>query len=143
MKKLVIIFLSLITAGFLVTSCSDDDEDTSTIEGKWEFYKEGLSTGGVEQLELHEHSPGCEKDFIELLSSGNYRDVFYYNEGEICTEESSTGTWSRNGNSMTIISGGETMTLTILILNDTTLKVSFPIEFEGITGNYVAEFKRP
>lgn len=143
MKKLVILFLSVLTSGLLLTSCSDDDGDGASIEGKWEFYQEGASAGGVEQLELHEHTPGCEKDFIELFSAGNYQDVFYYNDGEGCMDDSSSGIWSRNGNSLTITTGGETNTATILTLNDTTLKVSITEDFEGVPVTAIIVFRRP
>jgi hypothetical protein len=142
MKKLVVLFLSVLTSGVLLTSCSDDDEAPS-IEGKWEFYQEGISLGGVEQLELYEHTPGCEKDFVELFSGGNYQDVFHFNEGEACVEDSSTGTWSRSGNSLTITSGGESNTATIVTLNDTTLKVSITEDLGGVPITAIVVFKRP
>lgn len=142
MKKLLILFLSVVGSGVLLTSCSDDDGDSGSIVGKWEFYQEGLSVGGVEELDLYEHTPGCEKDFVELFSGGNYQDVFYYNNGEGCTEDTSTGTWSRSGNSLTITSGGETNTATIVTLNSSTLKVSITEEFEGLPITAIIVFKR-
>ena len=143
MKKLVILFLSVLTSGFMLTSCSDDDSDSNSIEGKWEFYQEGISLGGVEQLELYEHTLGCEKDFVELFSGGNYQDVFYFNDGEGCVEDISTGTWSRSGNSLTISSGGETNTATIVTLNNTTLKVSITEDLGGVPITAIVVFKRP
>jgi hypothetical protein len=144
MKKLVILFLSVVTSGFLLTSCSSSDDDESvTINGKWEFYEQGISLGGIEQLELYEHTPGCEKDFVELFSSGNYQDVFYFNDGNVCAEESSTGTWSRSGNSLTITSAGETTIATIVTLNNTTLKISITEDLGGFPITAIVVFKRP
>lgn len=143
MKKLVILFLSVLSSGLLLTSCSDDDGDGASIEGKWEFYEEGTSFMGAELLEPYEHTPGCEKDFIELFSGGNYQDVIHYNDGEGCLEDSSTGTWSRSGNTVTITSGGEANTVTILTLNDTTLKVSITEDIGGVPVTAIVVFRRP
>lgn len=143
MKKLVIVFMSVLTSGLLLTSCSDDDGDSASIEGKWEFYEEGTSFGGQEELFLYEHTEGCEKDFIEVLSEGVYQDVFYYNDGEACSEDISTSTWSRSGNTITVTTGGASETYTILTLNSSTLKIALTSEFGGVTFSDITVFKRP
>ena len=143
MKKLVVLFLSVLTSGLLLTSCSDDDGDSGSIEGKWEFYQEGFSFGGAEQLELYEHTAGCEKDFIDLKSGGNYEEVTYFNNGESCQDDIGTGTWSRSGNTISITFDGETFDGTIVTLNNTTLKVSITEDFEGVAVTAIVVFKRP
>lgn len=145
MKKLVILFLSVLTTGFLMTSCSDDDEDSATIriEGKWEFYQVGYLIDGVEQLESYTHTPGCAEDFIDFKLGGNYEEVYYSNNGGGCEVERNTGSWSKSGDVLTITNEDNTFNATILTLNSTTLKASTTYVFEGISVTDIVVFKRP
>ena len=142
MKKLLILFLSVVTSGLLLTSCSDDDESAS-INGKWEFYQTGFSFGGQEELELYEHSEGCNKDYLEFLGGGVLNDVSYFNNGETCEEFSDQGSWSKNGNTLTVTYDGESFTATIVTLDSTTLKISITEDFEGTPITVIAVLKRP
>jgi hypothetical protein len=63
------------------------------------------------------------------------KDVYYYDN---CAEEIDLGTWSRNGNTLTVNLGGETANAEILVLDSQTLKVKST--FEGVT--YIQVFKR-
>jgi len=139
MKKLVILFLSVVTSGFLLTSCSSDDESTS-INGKWEFYQLGVSFGGQEELDLYEHSEGCNKDYLEFLGGGVLKDVSYFNDGEGCEEFLDQGSWSKNGNTLTVTFEGETFNASIVTLDNSTLKLSIS---EGIGFSVIAVLKRP
>lgn len=142
MKKLLILFLSVATSGLLLTSCSDDDESAS-INGKWEFYQTGFSFGGQEELEFYEHSEGCNKDYLEFLGGGVLNDVSYFNNGESCEEFSDQGSWSKNGNTLTVTYDGETYVATIVTLDSTTLKISISDDTGGIPITVIAVLKRP
>ena len=143
MKKLVILFLSVLSSGLLLTSCSDDDGDEASINGKWEFYQTGFAFGGQEELELYEHAAGCEKDYLEFLGGGVLNDVSYFNNGESCEEFSDQGTWSKSGNTLTVTYDGESFTATIVTLDSTTLKISITEDFEGTPITVIAVLKRP
>jgi len=142
MKKLLILFLSIATSGLLLTSCSDDDESAS-INGKWEFYQTGFSFGGQEELELYEHAEGCNKDYLEFLSGGVLNEVSYFNAGEGCEESSEQSLWSKNGNTLTVTIGGESQDATILTLDATTLKIAITEDLEGVPVSVIAVLKRP
>jgi hypothetical protein len=142
MKKLVVLFLSVLTSGALLTSCSDDNEGSS-IEGKWEFYQEGFSFNGQEQLEPWDHEEGCDKDYIEFLGGGVLNEVSYFNDGESCEESSEQSLWSKNGNTLTVTIGGESQDATIATLDATTLKIVITEDFEGMPVSVIVVFKRP
>lgn len=143
MKKLVILFLCVLTSGLLLTSCSDDDGDSTSINGKWEIYQTGFAFGGQEELELYEHADGCNKDYSEFLSGGVLNDVTHFNNGEGCEEFSDQGSWSKNGNTLNVDYEGESFVATIVTLNSTTLKISISEDMGGVPVTAIAVFKRP
>ncbi|MFC4740717.1 lipocalin family protein [Flavobacterium ponti] len=121
MKKLLILFL---LASVTIVSCNkDDDSGSGSIEGNWEFSKYGGILSGQEFLVDYEHTPGCNKDFIEIKSGGAIVDHYFYDDGDGCYEESETGTWVKDGNSFLATYSGYTEGGEILELNNTTLKV--------------------
>lgn len=52
MKKITILFLSVLTLGLSVSSCSKDDDENTSIVGKWELIKQGTIISGQEALSL-------------------------------------------------------------------------------------------
>lgn len=121
MKKIVylaVAFLSL-TA---VTSCSKDDEKQASLEGKWEYLKEGVATGGQEALVDYVHQTGCTKDY-SIITATAIADYEYF--GNDCDEDVSITNYTRSGNTISVTEGGQTFNATIKTLNSTTLKVYF------------------
>ena len=137
MKKILVLFVSVFTLG--LTSCSSDDDSSSSsssnIEGKWEYYQEGVISGGTESLDTWDHDCPTKKDYIELLNGGVANDMVYWDD---CIDDVVTGTWSRSGNNLTVALGSESVSAEIMILDSTTLKVKY---VEGGT-TYVQVFKR-
>ena len=142
MKKLKIVLFSVFAMGLTLTSCSDDDSSggNASIEGKWEYFKEGMSANGQEVLTDWEHTEGCNKDYIEINDDGTYTDVYYY--GENCETDTETGTWERDGNNITVDFDGETMTGKIAKLTSSELRIEVEEDMGGQTVDYVTVFKR-
>lgn len=143
MKKVLYLFVSMLTLG-VVMSCSSDDssggDDGSGITGKWFYYQQGMIVGGEEYLYDSVEGCGGDYNYIELKSNGKIKEVWYYSSGNGCTPEvDESGTWSKNGNSFTISYEGEVYVAgEIKILDDSTLKVHYTEE-----GNtYILVFKR-
>ena len=67
MKKISILFLSLLAFAF--SSCSDDGDSSvpATIDGKWNFNKMSVTVNNVTspELDYEGNEPGCMKDYIE------------------------------------------------------------------------------
>ncbi|NDI98235.1 hypothetical protein GWA97_04025 [Flavobacterium sp. LaA7.5] len=141
MKK-VFLFAAIAFAGLTITSCSsDDDGGGASIEGKWYYSEEGLSSGGQEVLQDYtDHEAGCEKDYIEFVEGGVFRDVDFFN-GE-CEFDTETSTWTRNGNTLTIGTGTDAESGTIATLSGSTLKITVSETLEGQTFNYVSVYTR-
>lgn len=136
MKKILLLtvaFISLVT----VTSCSKDDENAS-LQGKWEYSKEGIASGGQEVLEDYSHQSGCAKDYSMITATTIMDHVF---NGTACTEEIANTPYTRNGNTITTTFGGETFTAVIKSLTSTTLKVYFT-DPDSPTVSEVTVFKR-
>ena len=138
-KKLVLLFL---VASVALVSCNkDDDSGSGSIEGKWQFSKEGFIENGIEELENYEHSPNCNKDNIEFVAGGVYKGTIYDVDGTTnCEIYSITGTWSKNGNSLSNTVSGQTSTAEILELSSTTLKIKFVDDFDDSI--YITVFTR-
>lgn len=119
MKKiflLAIAFVSLAT----VTSCDKDDDAQASLEGKWEYSKEGLAASGQEVLVDYEHTTGCAKDFI-MINATTVADHTFF--GSTCTEDVSTSTYTRSGNTVTVTVDGQSYTADIKTLDGSTLKL--------------------
>jgi len=120
MKKITLLLIA-----FCIFGCSKKDVSeeipTTSIEGKWQFYKEGGIVSGQEVLTDYQHSAGCTKDFTEILAGGVLKD-HYFNSS--CNESVDTGNWVKNNTTLTLTYPGESPTnAEILELTATTLKV--------------------
>ena len=109
MKKITILFLSVLTLGLSVASCSSDDDNdggSASIEGKWELSQVGASVGGQENFEDVKNG-SCSNDTYEFKNDGKFIYTEYYsNEGK-CEPETYNGTWTKNGNTLKIKFTGE------------------------------------
>ncbi len=128
MKKLVVLFVSVFSISMFVSCNSDDDGGSAPIEGKWAFSKTGIVVDGQEVLIDYEHNElSCGKDYFEFLANGIMNDAYYFlNADDECEVDVEAGTWTRNGNSITIDLGDDVDTATILSLTNSTLKIQYP-----------------
>lgn len=117
MKKHFFLFVTLV--GLSLISCNNDDENSSTsIVGKWEYFKEGFVVDGQEILEDYDHAVGCNKDTAQYNSNGTLQEVYYSNDGSGCVEESDTNSYTISGNTITVNFGSESLTGTFSISNN-------------------------
>ncbi len=131
LKKLLLV-LPLIIICFC--SCSKDDSTqqnaVSTLEGKWQFTKEGTITNNQETLTDYQHTSDCTKDYTEILTGNILKDHYFNNPN--CEETIDTGTWNKNNNSLVFSYPNEpNVNAEILELSNTTLKVKFVLS--GVT----------
>ena len=125
LKKLLVILPIMILSLY---SCSKSDSTPANVavslEGKWQYTKTGTIKNNQEILTDYEHAAGCTKDYIEFLASGVIKSHEFDNPN--CQETISTGTWTKNNNSVVLtypsqpVINGE-----ILELTTTTLKTKF------------------
>jgi hypothetical protein len=100
MKKIT----QLIVITFLIfQSCSSGDDKTdgsiqnsSKVTGKWEYFQIGVFSPktiitGNESLSNYQQSCSNKKDYIEFLSEGVCKGVYYYD----CKELVIKGTWDK------------------------------------------------
>lgn len=134
LKKLVLLFL---VATVSLVSCNKDDDDAKastdgTLEGNWEYSKEGTIVAGQEFLIDFPHTEGCTKDYIEILA-GTFKDHSF---GVDCTDNVGEGTWSRSGSDITFVEDGDTYTMEIVELTSTTLKTKGVFEGSVLVSLY-------
>lgn len=125
MKQIKQLMLLFLVASTTLVSCNkDDDGDSGAIEGKWEFTKVGSIVAGQEALiDYPDHTPGCTKDYTEILVGGTVKDYYYTDNGSGCEESIDNGTWTRDNNNITVNFSGEVTVAEILELSNTTLKL--------------------
>ncbi len=123
MKKIALVFVSIISLGLATVSCSKSDSETS-IEGKWIISQEGAIVNGQEVLVPHMHATGCEKDYTLFSAGGVAKDYDFSQIGGNCSERITSYTYSRNGSDLTVTFSDVSDTGKILNLTDTELKIS-------------------
>ncbi|WP_444647567.1 lipocalin family protein [Flavobacterium columnare] len=136
--KNLFLVLSILLLG--LSSCSKDDDSTPitsvpSLEGKWQFTKDGGIINNQEVLTDYQHTSGCAKDYIEFLS-GNIIKEHYFDILN-CQEVIYTGTWNKTNNSgvITYTNDPTNVNFEILELTSTTLKMKY-VRF-GVTSLFV------
>lgn len=127
MKKLSILFLSVLTFGLSVTSCSSDDDNSGSIEGKWTPVKIGSVLNGQEILVNIPNDGKCDRNITEFTSDGKFNDIEYEFYNDKCNASTDKGTWSLKDNILTTIYDGDTEVnkVQVLELTKSTLKVKY------------------
>lgn len=135
MKKLSIIFVSLLTLGLTVTSCNKDDDDEASIEGKWEATQFGNVIEGKELLLPVTNEGGCANDIIEITNDGKYKMTSSEFIDSKCSSSTDTGTWAKSDNTLkfTDDESKEVDSVEILELSDSTLKIKYTDTEDGAT----------
>jgi hypothetical protein len=136
MKKIIILFLV-----FILSSCtkSKNDEIATVypITGKW-YYKETVINGTNFPYTDHEI---CGKDYIEFYGSNSIKSIDIFN----CVDDLDwLGTYSRNGNTLIINNGTESVNTEILELTANSLiyKYNYDNDGDGVTEVTISKFDR-
>jgi hypothetical protein len=133
MKKFKVLLCAVLVAGFSFTSCSDDDEDTTpvnggntsaSIEGRWYFSQEGTGTESMAESSLrdYDHADDCGKDYV-LFNEGGVLKTIEFDGDDNCAQIVRETAWAKNGNTLTFGTGAEATTAEVIALTSTTLKI--------------------
>lgn len=127
MKKFLA--LGCLTA-LLFASCSDDDSssvDMSKLVGKW--YNASITANG--QTIPYDDNEVCGKDYIEFTSDKVVKQVDVYDcDGNTPVSDSYSGTYSTDGNKITITIFEQSATATVTRLDGNTLSVTYKEDFD-------------
>lgn len=128
MKKLSILFVSVLTLGLSLTSCSsDDDNNNASIGGKWTPVKMGSILNGQEILVAIPNEGKCDSDVFEYTADGKFTDLSYEFSNNKCEASTDKGTWSLKDKVLSITYDGDTEVnkVEILELTKSSLKVKY------------------
>ena len=141
-KKLMYLAMSLCLA--ICSSCSNEDNNKTSLEGKWEYELIGTLLEGNEMLGDYEHTPNCSKDYTELLPNGVVKNFSYEMNGFVCQEMIETGIWNKVENNLKVTIQGEISNAEIMSLTETTLKTKTTFYDEEQDENFIfiIQFKR-
>ena len=139
MKKINTLIV-LFSLSILVSSCSKDKK-VAPLEGKWEITRSGILVNGNEFVFPYEHTPGCDKDFVEFIAVCIYRQHFFEIENTDCETFIESGVWSRSGNSIAIVIDGDLSLADIMVLTETSLKLKITYDDDD-SFTYIAEYIR-
>lgn len=144
MKKLSILFLSVMTLGLSVASCSSDDDDNNggSIEGKWQLSEVGVFFNGEEALEPATND-GCDNDIMEFKTDGKFIDSYSEFTNDKCTAYTQEGTWTKDGSTLTKkYASDDEEKLEVAELTGSKLKLKFTYSEGGITISAVQVYKK-
>lgn len=147
MKKISILFVSILILGTFFSSCTKDDSgpvDMKYIEGKWNFDKSTATSSGFTipySTEYFKNEEGCNKDYIELLAGGIAK---YGNYTTACAFEERMGTWTQSGNTITIIVTGTSFngTFNVASLSASELLLKIAGSYAGKSGTFNLYFTK-
>lgn len=117
MKKIILLLVVIVS--FAVTSCSKDSENAS-LQGKWEYLKQGTVTNGQEVLTDYVAQTGCSKNYSMITSTTIMDHTF---SGNTCFEDISNQPYTRVGNTLKVTGESNLYTFEIKTLDSTTLKI--------------------
>lgn len=142
MKKTKIIMATLAMAALSLASCgSDDDGFERTIVGRWNYNKTIVTPSGgtpVDQPYVG-HENGCEKDHVEFVEGGIFRNVLLNkDQNNNCVEDATQSNWTKSGATLTI--GAETYEVTKL--NGSELRYENTVNLEGVPVKVVKVFTK-
>lgn len=137
MKKISKLLFSALIAGLVFTSCTKDEEegngtvDMNLIQGKWNFNKSGYNGKLSFSVDYAGNVEGCQKDYILIESAGVVKSGDYQ---EACVFEETTGSWTQDGNNVSVVVEGSAAsgTFEVTTLNETELVLKQKNE-EGAT----------
>jgi hypothetical protein len=147
MKKISILFVSILILGTVFTSCTKDDSgpvDMNFIEGKWNFDKSTATSGAFTipyPTDYFKNEDGCSKDYIELIAGGTAK---YGNYTTACAFEEKNGTWTQSGNTITIYVTGTSFngTFKVASLSATELLLKIDGDYSGKSGTFNLYFTK-
>jgi hypothetical protein len=122
MKKISVLFVTVVMLGLSFASCNKDDDDnnstSSSLEGKWNYSTVRIELPGLsgEELDYESANLSCGKDFVEFKPKG-VADLGYYSDD--CKVVTNATTWSQDGSKLTY--DGDTYE--IVINTDSLLKI--------------------
>ena len=136
MKKLTILFVFALVTGLNFTSCSSDNESSSSsssIVGKWNFSKFSTTFNGVTspEMDYDGNESGCPKDYVEFKTGGVLSEGDYL--GSNCELNTFVGTWSQNGSTITITEGPISLTAELVSVTSTMLKFKASESNNGVS----------
>ncbi|WP_264536191.1 lipocalin family protein [Flavobacterium sp. N1736] len=142
MKKLSILFVSVLTLGLAVTSCSSDDDDNGTIEGKWQLSEVGVVFNGTEALEPATND-GCDNDVVEFKTDGKFVDSYSEFTDNKCTAYTQEGTWTKDGSTLTKkYASDDEEKVEVAELTGSKLKLKFTYSEGGVTISAIQVYKK-
>lgn len=144
MKRLSILFLSILTIGLSISSCSKDDDNEASLEGKWVLTQEGAVFNGKEILQPVENEGGCDSETYQYLNNGTVINTYSEFLNSKCNNETENGTWSRNGNKLTEKFQGESegTVYEIADLTGSQLKLKETYSEAGVSVSFIRVFAK-
>jgi hypothetical protein len=123
MKKSLAI-LSVVFSMLFLFSCKKDKDEPASLVGKWQ---------------LQAATPNDDYEACDYLGYLEFKSNNTFEAYDECFEETFNGTYTRNGNAVTITEDGFTANATIISLTNTTLEIQVP---DFINGGTVKETYR-
>lgn len=142
MKKNIISLIFLLT---IITSCSNENSNSneSVLVGKWYYSKEINEINGTQTgIWDWPHPCSTNRDNIEFFSNSNFSESAYLNNCQVDADNSGNGTWSINGNNLTINIWGEIYYYQIITVNNEVLKLKDINDIQAGEPDYIVVYTK-
>ncbi|MEJ2055341.1 MAG: lipocalin family protein [Calditrichaceae bacterium] len=135
-KFIFIVLIVILTEILFITHCSDSTSNSEgTLEGKWLLTKVTTTT----PLGSYSENPAEEGYTVRLTINND--NTYTVVEADESGSEVTNGTWSKSGNTLTIVDGDDVREVEYDLDGDK-LRISFEEEYQGVTGTITQEFTR-
>jgi lipocalin-like protein len=140
-------FLAMAIIAFAAFSCSSDSDSgpEPTIVGKWNQTKTVSTIAGNSTTQNYtDNQAGCDKDYVEFVSGGNFRNIVFNTDPQNnCIEVGDeTASWTQVSTALNITGGEFSDTYEITKLSNSELRIKATSEVGGNEATVTYYFKK-
>jgi major membrane immunogen (membrane-anchored lipoprotein) len=122
MKKITLV--AALVIGLFVTSCSKSDDNSPSVDGKWNYNKVGFYENSQESLSDYSlNISGCGKNYMQLTTDGVMIYGKYNSQESPCQELKTNGTYTLKDSKISLNNVGGTQNYDVVLLTNTELKL--------------------
>lgn len=145
MKKFKFLAMAIIASATFGCSSDSDSGPAPTIVAKWNLTKTVSTIAGATNTDTYnENEAGCDKDYVEFVSGGNFRNIVFNKDpqGNCIELGDDTASWTQASTALNITGGEFADTYEITKLSNSELRIKATTDVGGAEATVTYYFKK-